>query len=190
MSNIEFHFTKPNWQIIKDTKVFETPIFNLHERKVKPADGSGSSNFYILDAPEWINIIALTSSREIVLVEQYRHGIDTSTLEIPGGMVDPGENPLEAAKREMAEETGFTSDLWTQIGRSSSNPAFLNNFTHLYLAENCIKTEEQHTEGNEDIAVHVMGIDKFLDLVRDGTVHHSIVLSAVTNLLLKRPDLC
>lgn len=190
MSNSLFHFSKPDWQIIKDTKVFETPIFNLHEREVKPAGKNRPSDFYVLDAPEWINIIALTPDREIVLVEQYRHGIDEVTLEIPGGMVDHGEKPIEAAKRELAEETGFTSDSWELIGKSSSNPAFLTNFTHLYLVENCTKTEDQHTEGTEDIDVHITELKRFLELIRKGTVHHAIVLSAVTNLLLKRPELC
>src|SRR6056297_488959 len=189
MSNSIFHFSKPDWQIIKDTKVFETPIFNLHEREVKPAGENQPSDFYVLDAPEWINIIALTPDREIVLVEQYRHGIDEVTLEIPGGMVDPGEKPIEAAKRELAEETGFTSDSWELIGKSSSNPAFLTNFTHLYLVENCKKTEDQQTEGTEDIDVHTMNLKDFLSLIRNGTVHHAIVLSAVTNMLLKRPEL-
>jgi 8-oxo-dGTP pyrophosphatase MutT (NUDIX family) len=190
MSNSIFHFSKPDWQIIKDTKVFETPIFNLHEREVKPAGENEPSDFYVLDAPEWINIIALTPDREIVLVEQYRHGIDEVTLEIPGGMVDPGESPIEAAKRELAEETGFTSDSWELIGKSSSNPAFLTNFTHLYLVENCKKTEDQQTEGTEDIDVHIMKLKDFMSLIRNGTVHHAIVLSAVTNMLLKRPELC
>jgi len=190
MSNSIFHFSKPDWQIIKDTKVFETPIFNLHEREVKPAGENQPSDFYVLDAPEWINIIALTPDREIVLVEQYRHGIDEVTLEIPGGMVDPGEKPIEAAKRELAEETGFTSDSWELIGKSSSNPAFLTNFTHLYLVENCKKTEDQQTEGTEDIDVHIMKLKDFMNLIRNGTVHHAIVLSAVTNMLLKRPELC
>jgi len=190
MSNTSFHFSKPDWQILKDTKVFKTPIFNLHERKVKPAGKTNSADFYVLEAPEWINVIALTSERKIVLVEQYRHGIDEVTLEIPGGMTDPGEKPIEAAKRELAEETGFTSDSWNLIGKSSSNPAILTNFTYLYLVENCVQTREQHTEGNEDIDIHVIKLKEFFNLICNGTVHHSIVLSAVTNLLLKRPDLC
>ncbi len=189
MTDISFKFTKPKWEVIKDTKVFETPIFTLHKRKVLPDKNDNSGNFYVLEAPEWINIIALTSELNIVLVEQYRHGIDETTLEIPGGMVDPGEKPLEAAKRELAEETGFTAGRWSLLGKSSSNPAILSNFTHLYLAEDCEKTQAQNTEGSEDIDVHTMALNTFLELVRNGTVHHSIVLSAVTQLLLHKPGL-
>jgi len=189
MSDIKFGFAKPKWEVIKDTKVFETPVFTLHKRQVVPDKSESPGNFYVLEAPGWINVIALTPGCDIVLVEQYRHGIDEVTLEIPGGMVDPGETPLEAAKRELAEETGFTANKWSLLGKSSSNPAILSNFTHLYLAEHCEKTKEQSTEGSEDIDVHTMSLNQFLELVRTGTVHHSIVLSAVTQLLLQKPGL-
>ena len=189
MTDINFTFTKPKWEVIKDTKVFETPIFTLHKRKVLPDRNDTPGDFYVLEAPEWINVIALTPELNIVLVEQYRHGIDETTLEIPGGMVDPGEKPLEAAKRELAEETGYSASRWSLLGKSSSNPAILSNFTHLYLAEDCEKTQAQKTEGSEDIAVHTMALNTFLEFVRNGNVHHSIVLSAVTQLLLQKPGI-
>lgn len=184
-----FQFSKSRWQVTKDKKVYETPIFSLHEKKVIPDGGEKPASFYVLNAPEWINVIAVTDRSEIVLVEQYRHGIDRTTLEIPGGMVDPGEEPLEAAMRELVEETGFSSDNWVKLGEASSNPAILTNFTHLYLAEGCRETNVQQTDGHEDIKMHTMPLSEFLDRVKDGTVHHAIVLSAVAQLLLKRPDL-
>ncbi len=184
-----FKFSKPRWQVLKDKKVYETPIFSLHEKDVVPDGEKGTKPFYVLEAPEWINVIALTEDGNIVLVEQYRHGIDETTLEIPGGMTDAGETPLKAAKRELVEETGYTSNKWTFLGKSSSNPAIINNFTHLYLAENCAKTEKQHTDGTEDIAVHTLPVADFLKYVKEGIVHHAIVMAAVSLLLLNMPEL-
>lgn len=184
-----FQFTKPRWEILEDKKVYETPIFSLHQNKVLPDGTNNPALFYVLNAPEWINVIALTGDNQILLVEQYRHGIHETTLEIPGGMVDSGENPEEAAKRELLEETGFSSDSWVFLGKTSSNPAILSNYTHLYLAKNCVKTASQQTDGHEDIKIHTMPLVDFLQLVDDGIVHHSIVLAAVTKLLLKHPDL-
>jgi len=185
MSN-SFRFTKSRWEILQDKKVYETPVFSLHQIDLIPEKSEQSVPFYVLKAPEWINVIAMTADEQIVLVEQYRAGIDASSLEIPGGMTDPGEDPLEAAKRELLEETGFSSTSWTKIGITSSNPAILSNFTHLYLAERCEQTAEQMTDGNEDIAVHLLPFSQFLDLIRNGTVHHAIVLAAVSHFLLYR----
>lgn len=183
-----FKFTKPKWEIIKDKKVYETPIFSLHEKKVLPDAGSDAANFYVLQAPEWINVISLTEDNHIILVEQYRHGIDEPTLEIPGGMVDEGEEPIEAAKRELLEETGFEADSWEALGKTSSNPAILSNFTHLYLATGCKKTGPQQTDGHEDIDVHTMPLHEFLSLVEEDVVHHSIVLAGVAKFLLRYPQ--
>lgn len=179
-----FSFTKPKWDIIEDKKLLETPIFSLHERQLLPDKSSQTAPFIVLDAPDWVNIVALTSDQRIVLVEQYRAGIDKSTLEIPGGIVDDHESPLKAAKRELFEETGYRSGKWKLLGKSSANPAFLNNYTSIFLAENCKKTDRQHLDGNEDIDLHVMDLNRFLELVKKGTVHHSVVLAAVAHLLL------
>jgi 8-oxo-dGTP pyrophosphatase MutT (NUDIX family) len=184
-----FKFTKPKWTITKDKKVYGTPIFSLQEKEVLPDDGSDAAKFYVLNAPEWINVIALTDNNEVALVEQYRHGIDETTLEIPGGMVDAGEKPLEAAKRELLEETGFESDSWELLGKASSNPAILSNFTHIYMARDCKKTSPQQTDGHEDIKVHSLPIKEFLSLVDEGVVHHSIVLAGVAKFLIKYPHL-
>ncbi len=181
-----FEFTKPKWKVLEDKKVFETPIFSLHEIELIPDKKESTHPFYVLNAPEWINVIALTPENEIVLVEQYRAGIHESTLEIPGGMADDGEDPIDAARRELREETGYTSEKWTTLGKVSSNPAILTNFTHLFLAENCEKTSMQQTDGNEDIQVHNMPMETFLELAGKGVVHHSIVLAAIAQYLLKK----
>ncbi len=179
-----FKFSKPRWQVLEDKKVCKTTIFSVHQLKIKPDQKDETADFFVLKAPEWTNVIALTPENQIVLVEQYRAGIHEPSLEIPGGVVDPGEEPLQAAKRELLEETGFRSGNWKPIGKTSSNPAIFTNYTHLYLAENCEKVQDQQTDGNEDIRIHLMSLNEFLNLVKNGTVHHSLVLAAIAQFLL------
>lgn len=143
-----------------------------------------SATFSILDAPDWINVIALTAENEIVLVEQYRYGIEKPTLELPGGVCDEGENPFESSQRELLEETGYSSNDWVSLGNVSSNPAMQTNYTHTYLARNCTKTSEQQLDGNERIHVHVLPLVEFLDMVGRGEIKHSLVVAAVAKLLL------
>ena len=141
--------------------------------------------FYVLDAPDWVNVVALTENREAVLVEQFRYGTDKPSLEIAGGVCDPGESPLETAKRELEEETGYISDNWSSLGKVSANPAILNNYNHFFLAEGCTRTGEMSLDQHERIKVHTLPYDDFLDRVRDGTIDHSIVVAAVAKLLLR-----
>ncbi|MGD8427604.1 MAG: NUDIX hydrolase [Balneolaceae bacterium] len=189
MSNISFQFSIEPWSIVYENKEYQTPIFNLLHRKMRLESEAekNEGDFYVLKAPEWVNVIPITEDGYVVCVEQYRFGIEQPTLEVPGGMVDHGEAPLEAVQRELAEETGYESDSWSSLGKVSANPAIMTNFTHLYLAEQCRFTGvEEHTKDkHERINIHRIFLDDFLDLVNKGTVDHSIVLAAVARYLLK-----
>jgi 8-oxo-dGTP pyrophosphatase MutT (NUDIX family) len=188
MSEKLFRFTIEPWSVVGENKEYNTPIFNLLKRsmRLEASDEQVSADFYVLDAPEWINVIPITHNNEVVLVEQFRYGIEEPTLEIPGGMVDEGEVPGEAARRELHEETGYAAESWESLGKVSSNPAIMSNFTHIYLAENCrYKGEIKNHDASERINVHLIAIEEFLDWVADGTIHHSIVVAAVAKYLLR-----
>jgi len=187
MSEKEFRFTIEPWSTVQENKEYQTPIFNLFKRsmRLEAADEQNHGEFYVLEAPEWINVIPVTIENEVVLVEQYRYGIEAPTLEIPGGMVDPGESPKESAERELLEETGYRANKWESLGKVSANPAIMNNFTHMYLAGGCRFEGAENPDMHERINVHLLPIDDFLDRVADGTIHHSIVVAAVARYLLK-----
>ncbi|MGM0546200.1 MAG: NUDIX hydrolase [Bacteroidota bacterium] len=189
MSKKSFQFTIEPWSVVRENKEYPTPIFNLLQRKMRleAEDENNEGDFFVLEAPEWVNVIPITNNNKVVLVEQYRYGIEQPTLEIPGGMVDAGEEPLESIKRELVEETGFESTSWSSLGKVSSNPAIMTNYTHLYVAENCelITSEKPEGDQHERINVHLLPMDEFLDFVADGTIHHSIMVAAVARFLLK-----
>lgn len=186
MNTRNFRFTIEPWITTDERIEYTTNIFKLLSRDMKIESEDHSATFSILEAPDWINVIPITPNNEIVLVEQFRYGISEPTLELPGGMVDPGESPLETGKRELLEETGFRGSNWQSLGKVSSNPAFLTNHTHFYTVESCVKIKEQQLDGNERINVHLMPLGDFLNMVADGRVDHSLVVAAVAKYLLLR----
>lgn len=187
MSQKTFEFSVKPWSIVRENKEYSTSIFKLLKQRIRLESSAEDleGDFYILDAPEWINVMPLTADEEIILVEQYRHGTQEPTLEIPGGMVDAGESSLEGAKRELLEETGYRSDTWKGLGKVSSNPSMLNNYTHMYIAQDCKFVGTQNPDEHERIEVHKMLLADFLEFAKNGTVHHAIVLAAVARYLLK-----
>ena len=184
MKSPKINYTIEPWVTTKEDVEYTTKIFKVLKRHMRIESEDHNATFSILEAPDWINVIALTDNEEIVLVEQYRYGTEVPTLELPGGVCDPGETPLETSKRELLEETGFTTKDWINLGFVSSNPAMLTNHTHTFLAKGCTKTHEQKLDGNERIHVHVMPLKEFLDLVREGEVDHSLVVAAIAKFML------
>lgn len=185
MSKEPFSFSVESWSINHENKEYETPIFSLLKRRLKLESENHEGTFYLLDAPDWVNVIALTEDRSVVLVEQFRFGIDKPSLEIPGGVCDDGETPLQTAKRELQEETGYTSTSWTSLGKVSANPAIMNNYNHFFLAENCERNGSMNLDHHERIKVHTLPYQDFLDRISDGTIDHSIVVAAVAKMLLR-----
>lgn len=133
----------------------------------------------VLETPDWVNVVALTPDRACVCVRQYRFGSESVTLEIPGGMVDPGEEHAAAARRELREETGFTSERWSYLGAVEPNPAVNDNLLHTWLAENCRPTAEQDPDPGEDIQVLTLPLDELVERCRAGEVRHALVLCAL-----------
>lgn len=186
MKNKKFQFTLAPWKTTEERVEYKTNIFNLIKRDMYYEQENHHGSFYSIDPPDWINVIALTPKNEIVLVEQYRFGIEEVTLEIPGGMVDPGEDAFETAKRELLEETGFYSEEWESLGKVSSNPAIQTNYTHTYLAKNAYRKQDQELGTHEFIEVHTIPFDHFLELAKKEEIHHALVLSAIGRYLLMK----
>lgn len=166
------------WKLQKSTPLNDYRIFSTRKKSsVSPKDGA-VHDFYVVDAPDWVNVIAVTTSDEIVLIRQFRHGTGKVELEIPGGMVEPAENPVESARRELLEETGFTSSRWEQIGCVRPNPAFMSNSCFTFLASGCEPSSEPSFDATEDIETLLVAPREVKRYIREGTMDHCIVIAA------------
>jgi 8-oxo-dGTP pyrophosphatase MutT (NUDIX family) len=137
----------------------------------------------VLETPDWVNVVALTPDRRLVCVHQFRFGSGAVTLEIPGGMIDRGEEHGAAAQRELREETGYTSQRWRYLGAVEPNPAFHDNVCHHWLAEDCVLTHEQEPDPGEDIAIEAVPLDLVRERIARGDIRHSLVISALSRVI-------
>ncbi len=137
----------------------------------------------VLETPDWVNVVALTADRRLVVVRQFRFGAGAVTLEIPGGMVDRGEAHRAAAERELVEETGFTAPRWSYLGCVEPNPAFHDNLCHHWLAEDAERTHEQGLDTGEDIEIDTLDLDDVRRRIERGEIRHSLVLTALARVI-------
>jgi len=166
------------WKRIKDRIDYDCGFFQVHvHQSTSPTTGK-EHPFFVLSTRDWVNIVALTKDRKVLMVSQYRHGSGEVSLEIPGGAVDPGEPPLDAAKRELREETGYESPQWQLLGSVRPNPAILNNTCHIYLALEAEKTTGLDLDEAEELEVSLHDLKEIPGMIRDGRIHHSLVIGA------------
>jgi ADP-ribose pyrophosphatase len=136
----------------------------------------------VLESPDWVNVVAVTPDRQVVLIRQFRHGREEITLEIPGGMVDEGEAPEATARRELQEETGYEAERWHYLGQVTPNPAFLDNICYTYLALDTVQTGQPSFDGSEDIEVLLVALDELGEMVQNGRITHALVVAAFYHL--------
>ena len=167
-----------DWETVSDKPIGNFRIFNMREITAKSPRTGKEHPFIVLEGNDWINIIALTPEKKIVLVKQYRFGTSKSELEIPGGIIETGENPVEAGIRELKEETGYVGTNPTYLGHVDPNPAFQANKCHTIIIENCEKKDEQKLDPGEDIQVELATVKEVKSFIDDGIIRHSLVISA------------
>lgn len=168
------------WQKVGSEPVGNFRIFTIRsDRKISPRTGK-EHDFYVLDSVNWVNVIALTPERELVMIEQYRHGSDTVELEIPGGMMDAEDTTPEVAGiRELREETGYEGEKPRIIGRIFANPAIMSNTCFTLLVENCRLKHAVELDHAEDLATRLVPIAEIPALVKAGKIQHSLVVVAL-----------
>src|SRR5690606_38390540 len=141
------------WKLIDSTYLVKALWAVLRKDVCQMPSGHIVPEYYVLEYPNWVNIVALTAENEFILVKQYRHGTASTVLEIPGGVIDEGEDAVDAAKRELLEETGYKFDTLEKICELFPNPATSNNITTTYLAQGGIKVQDQELDSQEDIQI-------------------------------------
>jgi len=156
-------------------------IFDVRMDRRRSPRTDKVGEFYVLDAPNWVNVVAITKDRQIVMIEQYRHGTETIELEIPGGMIDPEDpDPVAAGVRELREETGYGGENERLLGEMAPNPAIMNNTCYTGLVEGCEKRFPLEWDEGEDIALKLIDVDLIPSLITGGRVRHSLVTVALS----------
>ena len=131
-------------------------------------------DYYVMEYPDWVTVIAITEDGNYVMEQQYRHGIQKTCYELCGGTIEKGENPMEAAKRELKEETGYVSDCWTRLMTIPSNATISDNYAHIFRAENCRPESEQHLDETEVLRVVLLDRNEMESLIAEGEFQQSV----------------
>lgn len=170
-------------------KVLESH-YKFPKFRIDTCELPGGKNYkaFVLEFDAWANVVALTKNNQVVLVKQYRHGVQEISLELPGGVVDAGENPLEGARRELFEETGYSVGNIVEVGRIYPNPAIQTNTLYCYLATEAELTGKQHLDEAEEIEVHLASLDEVIEMVQRGNFRHALHVAVLFQALtyLKR----
>lgn len=167
------------FEVLSTEQLHDCNVFRVSRALTRSPRTGEARPFYRLDAEDWVNVVPLTPEGQVVMVRQYRHGSGVTTLEIPGGIVDPGESPAEAALRELREETGYAAGEARPIGAVNPNPALFGNRVHTFLAEDVRLEGEVQNTAFEETEVELVQADEVPERILRGEIDHALVIAAL-----------
>ena len=169
-----------HWTVTATRTIHRDRWINLRADDCLRADGLEIAPYYVLEYPDWVQIVAIDDNEQMVIVRQYRHGVGRVTREIPSGCLDPEDkDPLAGAARELLEETGYASDRLRQVGTICNNPQNQTNVIHIFLAEGARKVAGQTLDESEDILVELMPVAEARRVAMAGGFDHSAQIASI-----------
>jgi 8-oxo-dGTP pyrophosphatase MutT (NUDIX family) len=165
------------WKILDSEYVIKRPWLTARKDKVELPDGRIIEEFYVLEYPDWVNVIAITKDGQFVMERQYRHGLSVEGMELPCGTMEDGETPLQAAQRELLEETGYGNGEWSKLMTISANPTSMNNRTHCFLAVGVEKIAQPSLDDTEDLSVHLLSEQQVKSLLANEEICQALMIA-------------
>jgi 8-oxo-dGTP pyrophosphatase MutT (NUDIX family) len=168
------------WEKISSKPAGDYRIFRIRSDRLVSPRTHQEHDFFVIDCVNWVNVVAVTPENQLVMIEQYRHGSGTVELEIPGGMIDPGDSsPEAAAVRELREETGYEGGNPLRLGEVFPNPAIMSNTCYTVLVRGCRCVHPVEWDHGEDIVTRLVPVSEVPGLVATGKIRHSLVVVAL-----------
>jgi 8-oxo-dGTP pyrophosphatase MutT (NUDIX family) len=160
-----------NWKILSSEYLYKATWFTIRKDICETPDGKIIDPYYVYEFPTWVSALAITEDNKVIMVRQYRHGIQETILEVPGGCVDDTDKNFEIAiARELLEETGYSFKEFSYLGKVSPNPSTNTNWMHMFLATGGVKVKEQQLDHNEQIEVVLLSLEELKQLIADNKI--------------------
>jgi ADP-ribose pyrophosphatase len=173
------------WKVLASEYLHKQPWLTIRKDKCELPNGNIVPAFYVNEYPDWVNVLCITEEGKAVMVKQYRHGINSIEIELPGGVAEQGESPEEAVKRETLEETGYEFNNIKYLGKICANPSTTNNFTHMFVATGGKKVADQKLDDTEEVEVVLMSMNEVKELVKENKMAQSLHVNCILYALIE-----
>lgn len=165
------------WKTLKSDYIIKRPWLTARRDEVQLPNGVIHDEYYVLEYPDWINVIAEDTEGNLIIEQQWRHALGIVSSEICAGVIETDEKPLDAAQRELQEETGYGSGTWTKLMTISANPSTMTNLCHCYLAKGVKPVSSQHLDRTEDIEFKLLPKERVFEMLKNGEFMQALMIA-------------